>query len=63
MVKVYRRQVILWKKTRNENSPRKRVVPLTSSELKYLKRSGNVEPFEKRILTRQKKLMKASGQY
>ena len=58
MVKIYKKQVTLWKKTKYENAPRKRIVPLISSELKYLKKYGNVEPFEKKIITRQKKLMK-----
>ncbi len=54
--KYFTRQITFWKKTRHENAPRKRIVPLTLLELKYFNKYGNVEPFEKRILIRQGKL-------
>ena len=54
-LKLYKRQIVFYKKTKWENAPRKRIVALTSTELRYYKKYGNVEPYESRIIKRAEK--------
>ena len=57
MPRLYKRQIVFWRKTKWENAPRIRVVALTSTELRYYKKHGNVEPYESRIIKRAEKRM------